>query len=323
MDLLSIISIVWRHKLAAIPVVLLTIAGAFYVIAIKAPVYQATSSLLLLGAPNPPSAGQIAADRKLAKINPNNPYVNFDDLPVVADAVINVVTSNTAEQTLAAQGVNPEYQVVLSTDFGNPPIIEITGIGRTAAEAMRGASLVTSTAVADLYQMQKAQGVNNAYMITSTELVKPTQAQTTVSGKLRTLIAVLGIGALLLFVVISLAEAVARRRSPALAGAPAPSPGPAAAGRPRDPRYPREPREVRKPSEPGEIRKAREPRESRESRETREWREPRAPRYPREPTESREPREVRKSEPTRDDRREADQLPRNGVPSEEHYSERL
>ncbi|HUA27650.1 MAG TPA: Wzz/FepE/Etk N-terminal domain-containing protein [Streptosporangiaceae bacterium] len=304
MDLLSIIGIVWRHKLLAIPVVLLTLAGAFYVIAIKAPVYQASSSLLLLSPPGPPSAAQIAANRKLAKIDPNNPYVNFGDLPVVADAVIESVTSNTVEQTLVDEGVNPEYQVVLSTDFGNPPIIQITGIGSTAAAAMRAASLVTSTSVNDLYQIQKAQGVNQIYMITATELVKPTTAQTSASGKLRTLIAVLGIGALLLFTVISLAEAVKRRRSPGRlpVSTPALAAGPAPADLPR---------EASKSREPGE------------SRDPREWREPRAPRYSRESRESREPREVRQSERPRDDRRGADLPPRNGVGAEEHYSERL
>jgi capsular polysaccharide biosynthesis protein len=282
MDLLSIIGIVWRHKLAAIPVVLFTIAGAFYVIAVKPPVYQASSNLLLLSPPTAPSAAQIAANHKLAKINPNNPYVNFDDLPVVADAIIDSVTSNTVEQTLADQGVDPEYQVVLSTDFGNPPIIEITGIGSTAASAMRSASLVTSTALNELYQMQQAQGVNKFYMITATQLVKPSQAQTTASGKLRTLIAVLGIGALLLFIVISVAEAREKRRTPTRRQLSAPVLASA----------PAKPDIAREPWEPQEL------------------------------PETKEPREARGNERARSDRRGAALIPRNGVRAEEYQSER-
>jgi capsular polysaccharide biosynthesis protein len=217
MDLLSIIRSLWRHKLVAAPVVFFTVLGAFYVVAVKAPVYQASASLLLLSPPGPPTQQQIAANHKLAKINTNNPYVNYGDMAVVADAVINILSSNASAQALVNEGVSPNYTATLSTDFGTPPIIEITGTGHTAESAIQGANLVTSAAQADLYQMQKNQGVNPLYMITSTELVKPTSAQTASSGKLRTLIAVLAVGALLLFIVVSLTDAVERRRREPLA----------------------------------------------------------------------------------------------------------
>ena len=203
MDLISIVRSLWRHKLAAAPVVLLTVIGAFYIMAVKAPVYQASSSILLLNPPGQPTAAEIAANHKLAKIDANNPYVNFNDMAVVADAVINVVSSDASAQALVSAGANPNYTAELSSDFGTPPIIEFTGTGSSAQEAIRSATLVTSAAEADLYQMQKSEGVNPLYMIKATELVRPTQAQTASSGKLRTLIAVLGVGALLLFIVVS------------------------------------------------------------------------------------------------------------------------
>jgi capsular polysaccharide biosynthesis protein len=312
MDLLSIIGIVWRHKLAAIPVVLFTILGAFYVIAIKAPVYQASSSLLLLSPPGPPSAAQIAANHKLAKINSNNPYVSFGDLPVVADAVIDSVTSNAVEQNLADQGVNPEYQVVLSTDYGNPPIIQITGIGSTAASAMRAASLITSSAVNELQQMQSAQGVNKIYMITATEVVKPTQAQTAASGKLRTLIAVLGIGALLLFIVISVAEAREQRRASRRRPVGVPASVPASDSVPPPASPSAKPDVPAEPWEPPEFREALDQRDPWEPRESRE--------QPRESGDKE--RENREKERTRNDRRGAALLPRNGVRSEEVRSDR-
>lgn len=62
-------------------------------------------------------------------------------------------------------------------------------------------------------QLQKQQGVNHLYMIQATDLVRPTQAQLSDSGKLRSLIAVLGLGIVLLFIVISVADAVDKRRA--------------------------------------------------------------------------------------------------------------
>lgn len=218
MDLMSIVQAVWRHKLATIPVFLLVALGVAYVMVVKPPVYQASSSILLIGPPNPPTQEQIAASPRLQKINTNNPYVNFNDLPVVADAVIEVVSSSSGSQALAQEGVSPQYQVVLSTDYGNPPIIEITGVGASPEAAIRSANLVTQAAQADLKMMQEDQGVDPLYMISTTELVAPHQATTKVSAKLRTLVVVLGLGAVMLLVAVSVADVSEKRRLARRAG---------------------------------------------------------------------------------------------------------
>ena len=44
MDLLSIARKIWRYKLATLPVLLLILCGAIYVVALKEPVYEASSS---------------------------------------------------------------------------------------------------------------------------------------------------------------------------------------------------------------------------------------------------------------------------------------
>jgi capsular polysaccharide biosynthesis protein len=212
MDLISITEILWRRKFITIPVIILTAMAAFYVVKVKPPVYQAQASLLMVP-PSPPTAGQIAADPALGKINSNNPYINYGDLSVIADTLIDVVTDPANEQVLVAQGADPRYELTLSTDYGNPPIIDITGIGRTPAIAIRSAQLVTKTAQQDLVTLQSSQGVNSLYMIKGTQLVTPAQASQSVSSKLRTLIAVLAIGILVLFVGVSLVEAVEKRRS--------------------------------------------------------------------------------------------------------------
>jgi capsular polysaccharide biosynthesis protein len=217
MDLLSILRTIWRRRLVAIPVILLTALGGFYVFSVKKPVYEASASLLLLSPPSPPTATQIAADRKLANIKANNPYVNFGYLPIVADAVISVVTSASSQQALVQAGADPRDEVGLSTAYGTPPIIQITGVGSSPQEAIRTANLVTTAAVTALYNLQKAQGVTKTYMIKSVVLVRPHQAQQSLSGKLRTFVAVLGLGALLLLIVISVVEALDKQRRTAAA----------------------------------------------------------------------------------------------------------
>jgi hypothetical protein len=213
MDLFSIAGTFWRHKIVAAPVILLTLLGAFYIVKVKAPTYQATSSFLLSNPPGPPTAPEIAADPKLGKINPNNPYANYGNLAIAATVLVTLVSTPAAQQALVQEGADPRYQITPNTQFGfAAPVIQITGIASTAQEAIRSADLVTAKAESELHQMQVSQGVNSRYMIKALPLSMPQQARQSASGKLRTLIAVLGLGAILLFVAISAADAIDRRR---------------------------------------------------------------------------------------------------------------
>jgi hypothetical protein len=214
MDLLALSRTIWRHRIAVIPVLVLMLAGLIYVVKIKPPTYDADGELALISPPAAPSAAQIAADPKLAKIDANNPYLDYGDLTYVGDAVMDRVTSHSAQQALAAEGVSPKYQVAMSSDPGNPAFIDITGVGTTSASAINAAQKVMTAANDDLQQIQLDTNppVSPTYMITMETLLAPTSAQQEVTSKLRALIEVLGVGVVLLFLVISIAEAFARKR---------------------------------------------------------------------------------------------------------------
>lgn len=215
MDLLALSRTILRHKVAVIPVLVLVLLGLVYVLKVKPPTYQSDASLVL-NIPQPPTQAQIQANPKLGKLDYYNPYLTLaDEDPLfVGDAVTDLVTSPSAQQALLAEGVNPKYQVSLSSDPGSPPIINIVGVGTTAAEAESSARLVSTAALADLQSMQLRDGVtaNSPALITAGALVKPTKATASISSKLRTLIEVLALGVIMLFVVISIAEAFSRRR---------------------------------------------------------------------------------------------------------------
>jgi capsular polysaccharide biosynthesis protein len=210
MDLISIARTIFRHKLAVIPAIIITALGIFYVIAIKPPEYQATATIVLISPPTPPSTEQIAADPKLAKINANNPYVDYGDLSIVADVVLSVVDSDASQQTLLSEGVDARSSAGPSPDSG--AIIQVNGIGKSVQGAIQSANLVADATQSDLALLQERQKVNPAYMITSVILVRPQQAQLVLSGKLRYLIAVLALGVILLFISVSSAQAIENRR---------------------------------------------------------------------------------------------------------------
>jgi hypothetical protein len=211
MDVVSIFRAIWRHKFATIPVILFTCLGAYYVVAIKTPVYQASASFALVYPPAPPSQEQIAANPALAKIPTANPLLGYSDPSAVTQIVISLVGTSSSQQALAKAGAGTQYQIGPSA--GSSEIIEVTGVGPTAQAALRSASLVTKAAENALYQVQANQGVNPRYMIKSYQLQIPGQAAQKLSSKLRTLIGVLGLGVLLLFIAISIAEAMGKKRT--------------------------------------------------------------------------------------------------------------
>lgn len=212
MDLLSIIQSIWRHKFVSIPVVVLTAVLALYVVKIKPPTYQSSASILLANPQGPATESQIAADPRLKKVNPYNTFTSYGELTVVADTVIQVITGPTSQRALTQAGVDPRYQITVSTAWGNPPIINITGIGSTPQSAVQSANALVDATKTDLYNLQKSQGIDKFYMITAVEIVPPNLGQRSSSGKLRSLIAVLGLGIIMLFVAVSVTEAIAKRR---------------------------------------------------------------------------------------------------------------
>lgn len=211
MDLISIAQAVWRHKLVTISVILFTCLLAFYFAVIKAPVYQASESFALVYPPAPPTAAQIAANPKLGKINPENPLLAYSDPSAVTQIVVSLAGTSSSQQALAKAGAGTQWQIAPSA--ASSEIIDVSGVGSTASAAVLSANLVTKAAEHALYQVQANQGVNPAYMIKTYQLNVPNQAAQKLSSKLRPLVAVLGVGLILLFIAISVAEAITSRRS--------------------------------------------------------------------------------------------------------------
>lgn len=214
MDLLSIGRTIWRHKLATLPVILLMFVGVVYTFALKKPVYHATSSYILIAPPGPPTADQINRDPALARIHTDNPYVRFGDLGVIVEVLTQSLGTDQERAALLKTGADPRYTVGPSTDLTTTaPIVDVTGVGTTPAQAIRSADVVGNAISAKLGQMQSAQGVDQHYWITALQVTVPDHAQLQVSGRLRTLVAVIAVGVIVLFVLVSTLNALEERRT--------------------------------------------------------------------------------------------------------------
>jgi hypothetical protein len=213
MTLLAIARKVWRYKLATLPVLGLVLLGTFYVIAVKDPAYEASSTYILVNPPLPPTENEIARDPRLGR-GTDNPYTRYSDQSVVVQLLTSRLSGDVARRELAERGADPAYVVEPSADFGfTAPLVQITGTGSTPAAAVRTAKVVGRAITRELDAMQQARGVVPKYRIDAQEVVAPRNAKLKASGQLRSLVAVFALGGILLFIVVSVADALTTLRA--------------------------------------------------------------------------------------------------------------
>ncbi len=213
MSLLLIGQKLWRYKLATLPVIAFVLLGAFYVIAIKQPVYQTASSYILLNPPAPPTPDEISRDPKLGQ-GTNNPYTRYSDQSIVVQVLASRLSGDDARAELAKQGADPRYTLAPSSNFGfSAPIVQITAVGASPAVAVRTANVVGRAMTRELDGMQQAHGTAPRYRIEAQPVAAAHDARLKASGKLRSLVAVFVLGGIMLFVVVSIADALTAIRS--------------------------------------------------------------------------------------------------------------
>jgi hypothetical protein len=214
MTLLAIARKLWRYKFATLPIVLLVVVGAAYVVTVKEPTYEASSTYILVNPPPPPTEDEIARNPELGRIGADNPYTRYSDESVVVQVLTSRLSSETARGELAKRGADPDYVVEPSAEFGfTAPLVQITGAGSSPAAAVKTAEVVGNAIASELEGMQKARGVDPKYRIDAQQVVVPRDAKLKASGQLRSLVAVFALGAILLFIVVSVLDALTTLRA--------------------------------------------------------------------------------------------------------------
>jgi hypothetical protein len=209
MDLLAIARKVWLYRVATLPVLILTFLGAFYVVVIKSPEYEASSSYVLIQPPPPPTQEDIAIDPSLGRINADNPFTRFTDQSAVVGVLASRLSNESSRDALEKKGADRRYTVAPSSEFSTSSLlVQITGVGSSPEQAVGTAELVGAALVRELDDLQETQNVALDYRIQAQSVTAPDAAELQVSSTLRPLVGVLAMGAILLFVVVSAAEAL-------------------------------------------------------------------------------------------------------------------
>jgi hypothetical protein len=233
MTLLLILRKIWRYKFATLPILALVMAAAFFEIAVKPDMYQASSTYILVTPPAPPTPDEIAKDPKLGK-GADNPYTRYSDQSIVVQVLASRLNGDDARAALERKGADRNYTVQPSSEFGfSAPIVSITGTGTSPVAAIQTADIVGAALTKELEDMQKVHGVAPRYQITTQEIVGAHDARLKASGKLRAAVAVIALGTVMLFIVVSLLDGLsAFRRELATSRAAAAANGAASAAGP-------------------------------------------------------------------------------------------
>jgi hypothetical protein len=140
-----------------------------------------------------------------------NPYARSGDLAVMADILARVLNGESKRAEFAEQGVTG--YTVIANQFQRGPVIDVTGQGATAEEAITSADNVLDQVDTILADLQQAVDADPDYLITSTPLERPTMATAMYGSTMRAAIAVLAIGTLGTLGLAVIAEVVVRRRT--------------------------------------------------------------------------------------------------------------
>ena len=165
MDLLAMFRAVLRNRLFTIPVILLMLVGGVWVYFISSPTYEATSGYVVFEPPDAPTASDIAQDPALAEVRADNPYARVE-ASVVGGIIVKRTGGPRARAALTAEGADPRYQIVSGDAYGvASPTIDITGVGSTAASAVKTADLVGNRLEKEVHDIQSAQLVDDRYKV--------------------------------------------------------------------------------------------------------------------------------------------------------------
>jgi hypothetical protein len=208
MSLLLIVTKLWKYKFVTLPIVAVTLVGSFYVVAVAAPTYETTASYILVNPPPGPTEADIQQNPALKRVHADNPYTRFSDGgSVLVQVLTSRLSSDATRLMLVKQGADPNYIAAPSVSFGfGVPLLEITGTGTTAAQAVATANLVGQALSNELNRMQA--GIDPTYRINAEDVVPAHDAKLKPTGKLRSLVAVLALGTILLFLAVSVLDAV-------------------------------------------------------------------------------------------------------------------
>jgi hypothetical protein len=221
MDPIAVFRTIWQHRIVAVPIVVLTALAAIYVYQFAPRSYQSSSTYAMIN-PDIPSQLDVLKNPQLGNLNPKNPYLRSSDPSLIVQVLLTKMNDSSTADLLEEQGLGGEYTVSRGVGGINGFLVDITGEGETPERSIALTQALGKMLQEYLYDAQKINGADDAYLFSSIVVATPDKAAEQFSSRLRALIVVFLGGVVMMFGAVSVARsmAVAKEKRIQLSGGP-------------------------------------------------------------------------------------------------------
>ncbi|WP_427005580.1 chain-length determining protein [Pseudarthrobacter sp. H2] len=221
MDPIAVFRTIWQHRIVAVPIVLLTALAGIYVFQFAPRSYESSATYAMIN-PDIPTELDVVKNPQLGNLNPKNPYLRSSDPSLIVQVMLTKMNATSTADLLASQDLGDQYTVTRGVGGINGFLVDITGEGETPEKSIATTRALGKLLQQYLYDAQKVNGADDAYLFSSIVVATPDKAAEQFSSRLRALIVVLLCGAVMMFGAVSVARsmAVARKRRKLLSDEP-------------------------------------------------------------------------------------------------------
>jgi Capsular polysaccharide biosynthesis protein len=210
MDPLTILRTLWHHKWVALPFVVLTLMAGAYVYYFAPRTYDASVSYALT-APDLPTEHELETNTALATTNANNPYLRSADSSLLSQVVIAKMSDPLLVESLKERGLGTDFKIAPVASLGLG-LVDVTVTADSEATAVTTAQVLGEQFTKTIQSVQKVNGADNSYLYEPILVRGPGPAQEQFSSRLRSLIMVGIVGAIVIFGAVSVAQSVTVNR---------------------------------------------------------------------------------------------------------------
>ena len=209
MDPLSLIKVIWKHRWLALPAVMLVLLMAGYVFFFGPRAYEASATYVVVD-PNMPSDLEMERNRRLAKLNSDNPYLRGAEPGLIVNVLVAKMSAQSTQLNMEAAGLSTDYTVTQSAE--SMMTVVISGFGNTPEGSLATRQWLLDDLGRQLHDLQRVNGANDRYLFTALPVDVAREPVEKVSSRLRSLVVTFGAGAILVMGVVCVAAALERRR---------------------------------------------------------------------------------------------------------------
>ena len=110
MDPLSLMKVLWKHRWLALPAVMLVLMMAGYVLFFGPRIYESSATYVVVN-PNTPSDREMQRDKRLAKLNSDNPYIRATESGLIVKVLVAKMSAQSTQLDMEAAGLSTDYTV--------------------------------------------------------------------------------------------------------------------------------------------------------------------------------------------------------------------